>query len=194
MSAVLSIGRTSIGQTHPKLHELIRQDLFDFSGLDRELSGYDACFFCLGVSSAGINEAAYRQITYELTLAAANTLARLNPAMRFIYVSGAGTDSSEHGRTMWARVKGATENALLQLPFAGAYMFRPAIIQPLHGIRSKTPSYRLLYSVLAPLLPLLRAGLPRYVTSTEQLGRAMIEVARHGHAKRVLESRDINAI
>ena len=121
-------------------------------------------------------------------------LARLNPQMTFIYVSGMGTDSTEHGRSMWARVKGKTENALLGLPFKAAYMFRPAIIVPLHGVQSKTGWYRWLYVVLAPVLPLLKRTLPRYVTTTEQMGRAMLRVARDGYPKPLLEGRDIEGL
>src|SRR5579864_1453935 len=152
VEAVLAVGRSATGQSHPKLSELVQQDLFAYSANEARLKGYDACFFCLGVSSAGMSEADYRHITYDLTLAAAETLVRLNPAMTFIYVSGAGTDSSERGSSMWARVKGATENALLRLPFKAAYMFRPGVIRPLHGIRSKTPLYRAFYMAAAPLL------------------------------------------
>jgi uncharacterized protein YbjT (DUF2867 family) len=132
---VLSIGRSKSGERHPKLEEA---DISDFDSLD--LSAYDACFFCLGVSSAGMSEEDYRRVTYDLTLDVAKKIA--TPRMTFIYVSGAGTDSTERGRTMWARVKGATENALLKLPFKAAYMFRPGVIQPLHGISSRTTSYR----------------------------------------------------
>jgi uncharacterized protein YbjT (DUF2867 family) len=139
-----------------------------------------------------MSEADYRRVTRDQTLAAAGTLARLNPRMTFVYVSGAGTDASEKGRTMWARVKGETENALLRLPFAAAYMFRPGVIQPLHGIRSKTRLYRILYTLLAPVLPLLRRMAPDSVTTTEKVSRAMIAVAKHGGPKRILETRDIN--
>jgi uncharacterized protein YbjT (DUF2867 family) len=131
---VLSIGRSATGQRHEKLRELIRADLLDYSAIENELRGYDACFFCLGITSLGLSEEQYRRVTYDITMAAAKALARLNPDMTFVYVTGAGTDSTEHGRTMWARVKGETENALLRLPFRAAYMFRPAAIQPLHGI------------------------------------------------------------
>lgn len=139
---ILSIVRTPSGQQHPKLRELVHTDFFDYSTIEPELTGFDACFFCLGVSSAGMDEAKYKRLTYDLTLAAATTLAKLNPQMTFLYVSGAGTDSTEHGRSMWARVKGKTENDLLKLPFHAAYMFRPGVIQPLHGIRSKTKLYQ----------------------------------------------------
>jgi uncharacterized protein YbjT (DUF2867 family) len=189
---VLTVGRKATGQRHEKLREIVHADMFDFSAIEGELRGYDACFFCLGVSSVGMTEAAYRKVTYGITLAAAETLVKLNPEMTFVYVTGAGTDSSEHGRTMWARVKGETENALLRLPFKGAYMFRPAGIQPLHGIRSKTRLYQLFYNVLAPLLWLGVRWFPKYVTTTEQIGRKMIRVAREGGEKRVLESVDIN--
>jgi uncharacterized protein YbjT (DUF2867 family) len=194
VDVVLSVGRRTTGQQHPKLREIAHQDFTDFSPIERELSGYDACFFCLGISSIGMNEADYRRVTYQFTLAAAQTLARLNPTMTFIYVSGAGTDSTGQGATMWARVKGQTENALFQLPFKAAYAFRPAYIQPLGGIVPKTASLRAFYAVAAPLYPLWKALFPKYVTTTAQMGRAMIHVARAGAPRRVLENRDINEI
>ena len=194
VESVLAIVRNPTGQRHEKLQELVPDDFFDFSAVGSRLSGYDACLFCLGVSSAGMSEADYQRVTYDITLAAARTLVERNPAMTFIYVSGAGTDSTERGRTMWARVKGRTENALLALPFRGAYMFRPAVIQPGVGIASKTRSYRVLYALFGPLFPLLRTLFPRYVTSTEEVGRAMLEVAKHGAPKRILESPDIIAL
>ncbi len=134
---VLLIGRSATGQQHPKIREIVRADIGDLSPLEAQLAGFDACFFCLGVSSVGMTEAAYRHITYDLTIGAARTLAKLNASMTFIYVSGMGTDSSETGRTAWARVKGATENALLRMPFRAAYMFRPGFIQPMHGEQPK---------------------------------------------------------
>jgi uncharacterized protein YbjT (DUF2867 family) len=191
---VLCIGRSSTGQRHPKLREILHADLFDLTPAEDQLAGYDACFFCLGVSSVGMQEDAYRRVTYDLTLAVARTLARLNPAMIFVYVSGAGTDSSERGRSMWARVKGATENALLRLPFKAAYMFRPGAILPLHGIVSKTRAYRIFYAMTRPLWRPLRAAFPRAITTTEQVGRAMLRVARRGAPKPILESADINAL
>ncbi len=191
---VLAVGRIATGQRHEKLQEIVQPDLSGLSASEARLSGYDACFFCLGVSSAGMSEQEYRRVTYDLTISTAETLARLNPAMTFIYVSGAGTDSTERGRSMWARVKGQTENALLRMPFKAAYMFRPAYIQPLHGIRTKTPLYRAFYAMLKPLYPLWKLLLPKYVTTTECVGRAMIEVARRGAPKRVLESQDIGDI
>jgi uncharacterized protein YbjT (DUF2867 family) len=188
---ILSIVRTPSNQPHPKLRELVHTNFFDYSTIEPELTGYDACFFSLGVSSAGMDEAKYTHLTYDLTLAAATTLARLNPQMTFLYVSGAGTDSTEHGRTMWARVKGKTENDLLKLPFRAAYMFRPGFIQPLHGIRSKTKLYQTFYTALNPILPLLKSAFPRYITTTEELARAMLNVARNGYPSPILETPDI---
>jgi len=190
---VLTIGRNATGQQHPKLRELVLADLFDYSAIESQLAGFDACIFTLGVSAAGMTEEAYLHLTYDLTLAAAKTLARLNPDLVFVYVSGQGTDSTEHGRMMWARVKGRTENALLRL-FERAVMFRPGFIQPLHGIRSKTKAYQLFYTILGPLLPLLRRLFPRRITTTEALGKAMLQVAKHGSPKRVLEMADITAM
>ena len=191
---VLSVVRTTSGQQHEKLHELIHSNFFDYSEIESQLTGFDACFFSLGVSSAGMDEARYTHLTYDLTLSAATTLARLNPQMTFLYVSGAGTDSTERGRSMWARVKGKTENDLLKLPFHAAYMFRPGVIQPLHGIRSKTKLYQTFYTVFNPILPVLKSAFPQYITTTEQLGRAMLRVAKHGFPKPILESRDINTL
>lgn len=191
---VLSIVRSATGQQHAKLRELVHADFFDYSTIERELTGFDACFFSLGITSAGMTEQQYYHVTYDLTLEAAETVARLNPGMTFIYVSGAGTDSSESGRTMWARVKGKTENALLHLPFKAAYMFRPGLIQPLHGITSKTRVYRAFYTLAKPILPLLKAIFPRQITTTEQLGHAMLQVAKRGYPTPILESRDINTL
>jgi uncharacterized protein YbjT (DUF2867 family) len=194
VESILSIGRRATAQTHSKLREIVHRDFTDFSAIEGELSGFDACFFCLGVSSLGMKEADYRRVTYDFALAAAQTLARLNPAMTFIYVSGAGTDSTGRGATMWARVKGQTENAIFELPFKAAFAFRPGYIQPLGGIVPKTAWLRALYSVAAPLYPVWKALFPNYVTTTAQVGRAMIHVAREGAPKRVLENRDINAL
>jgi uncharacterized protein YbjT (DUF2867 family) len=194
VSQVLTVGRSATGVAASKLTEVVHRDFFDFSALAPELAGYDACFFCLGVSSAGMSEAEYTRLTYDITLAAATVLVQGNPGMTFVYVSGMGTDSSEKGRSMWARVKGRTENALLALPFRAAYMFRPGAIQPLHGITSKTPLYRWTYRVASPFLSLLRRLAPGYVTSTEQIGRAMIKVVRNGAPRHVLEGRDISLL
>ena len=194
VESVLAIGRGPTGQSHPKLHEITHADFTDFSPIESQLAGYDACFFCLGVSSVGMDEERYRHLTYDVTMAAATTLAKLNPGMVFTYVTGKGTDSTEQGSRRWARVKGKTENDLLKLPFKAAYMFRPAGIQPLHGVRSKVAWQRAIFAGTAPLLPLLLRVAPGYVTTTEQVGRAMIKVAREGYPKPVLESEDINAI
>lgn len=194
VTLVRTVGRTATGQQHPRLRELVQPDLFDCASIETELENFDACFFCIGVTSSGMDEAQYTRLTYDLTLAAARVLARLNPPMTFVYVSGAGADSSETGTTMWARVRGRLENALQRLPFKAVYVFRPGIIQPLHGIRSKTGSYRWFYTLSRPLLPLLRAMMPHTVLSTEIVGRAMLAVARHGAPKAVLEAADIGAL
>lgn len=191
---VTTLGRTATGQTHAKLDELVHASLFDLSPIESRLTPYDACFFCLGVSSAGMSEQEYTVVTHDLTLSVARTLARLNPGMTFVYVSGMGTYETEHGRSMWARVKGRTENALLRLPFKAAFMFRPGAIMPMHGVRSKTALYRAAYVVLTPLYPLIKRLSPNAVTTSEQVGRAMIQVARHGYPDPVLETADINAL
>jgi uncharacterized protein YbjT (DUF2867 family) len=194
VTQVLSVGRSVSGQHHAKLTEIVRSNLLDYSDIESQLTGFDACFFCLGVSSVGMDAERYRHLTYDITMAAAATLARLNPQMTFVYVTGAGTDSTENGRVMWARVKGKTENDLLKLPFRAAYMFRPGAIQPLHGVRSKTAWVQAIYVATAPLLSWLHRIAPKYVTTTEQMGRAMIKVARDGYPKPVLESEDINQL
>ncbi len=194
VTSVLSVARSRTGQHDPKLREVVHKDFLDLSPLEKDLAGFDACFFCLGVSSVGMSEKDYRRITFGITMAAAETLAKLNPQMTFIYISGAGTDGAEKGRTMWARVKGQTENALLRLPFKAAYMFRPGLIVPLHGIKSKTFAYRVSYALMRPLLPLMETLLPRYVTTTQKLGRAMLIVAKRGAPKPVLEVPDINSL
>ncbi len=194
VALIQTVGRTVTGQQHPKLKEIVQHDLFDSGSVKENLRGFDACFFCLGVSSAGMAEAAYAHLTYDLTLSIAQSLVLLNPGMTFVYVSGTGTDSSEQGRNMWARVKGRTENALQRLPFKAVYLFRPGAIQPLHGIQSKTTSYRLLYSLTKPLLTPLRLLLPNVMLSTEVMGQAMLAVARHGAPKTVLEAADIRAL
>jgi len=194
IESVLAVGRSPTGQRHAKLREIVHGNFLDFSAIEAQLAGFDACFFCLGVSSVGMNEERYRHLTYDIAIAAATTLAKLNPQMVFIYVSGRGTDSTERGNLMWARVKGKTENDLLKLPFKTAYMFRPAGIQPLHGIRSRTGWVQAIYVTAAPLLTLLNRVAPKYMTTTEQVGRAMIKVARDGYPGPVLESEDINAV
>ncbi len=169
VESVLAVGRSSTGRTHPKLRELIRKDLFDCGVAGTELQGYDACFFCLGVSAAGMSEADYTRLTFDLTMEWAQALAAINPAMTFVYVSGAGTG----GKAMWAQVKGRTEDALLAL-FPSAYMVRLAMLRAMHGEASKTRWTRITYAVMRPLLPLVRAIAPGAMISTEELGRAMI--------------------
>jgi len=191
---VLAVGRNATEQHHQKLREILHTDLYDLSAIEPSLSGCDACLFCLGVSAAGMKEEEYRRVTYDLTISVAQTLAKLNPSMTFIYVSGAGTDATEHGRMMWARVKGKTENALFKLSFKAVYVFRPAYIQPLHGIRTKTKWYRALYAMVGPLYPIWRLLFPKYVTTTECVGRAMLMVAKHGAPQSVLENQDINNV
>lgn len=189
---VLAVGRSSTGRRDEKLTEALLPDVGDLSGVEDRLAGYDACFYCLGVSSVGMSEERYTKLTYDLALSVAGTLVRIDPAMTFVYVSGAGTDASEKGRVMWARVKGRTENALRRLPFRAAYMFRPAGIVPMHGVRSKTAWYRVIYAAMSPLYPVLKALFPNGVTTTEKVGRAMLAVARRGYPGPVLETRDIN--
>ena len=191
VAKVTTVGRSAPALQNAKLAHIEHTDFSSYESIAPALRGCDACFFCLGLSAAGLSEAAYAHVTYDFTLAAATTLADLNPRMTFVYVSGAGTDSSGSGRIMWARVKGRTENALLALPFAAAYMLRPGIIQPLNGIRSKTKSYRLFYASFALLLPLLRILLPNHVLTTSQIGRAMLNLAQRGYPKSILETRDI---
>jgi uncharacterized protein YbjT (DUF2867 family) len=183
VEAVLSIGRKSIQDPSPKLRELLLPDLFQLPNTSEKLDGYGACFFCMGVSSVGMSEADYQRITYDLTLAVANTLVKQNPNMTFTYVSGAGTDSSEQGKLRWARVKGATENALLRLPFKAAYMFRPGYIQPMHGARAKSKWVNLFYAIFGPLYPILKAILPNFGSSTVDIGQAMLRAAKRGAPK-----------
>jgi len=191
---VQTVGRTATEIQSGKLREVVHPNLFDLTAIEDKLTGFDACFFCLGVSSAGMTEEAYTRLTYTLTVSVAETLARLNSQMTFVYVSGAGTDSSERGRSIWARVKGRTENALLRMPFRAAYMFRPGLIVPMHGIQSKTPSYRIFYAVLTPLLPVLRWAFPRSILTTEEIGQAMLIAARREPEKRVMETGDIRRL
>jgi len=191
---VVTVGRTPAGQQHAKLQEIIHADLLDLSPIESRLTGLDACFYCLGVTSSGMTEEAYTRVTYDMTVSVAATLSRLNPQMTFVFVSGAGTDSTEKGRVMWARVKGRAENALLRFPFKAVYMFRPGIIQPLHGIRSKTRSYRIFYVIARPVLPLLKRLFPRAITTTEQIGRAMLAVAKNGARSIILEQADISRL
>ena len=194
VESVLAVVRNASLPQHVKLREIVHQDVSDLSAIEDRLAGYDACFFCLGVSSVGMKEETYRRVTYDLTVSVAKALAKLNPTMTFIYVSGAGTDSTERGRLMWARVKGRTENALLQMLFKAVFLFRPGYVQLLHGIRTKTRWYGAVYAVMRPFYPVLKALFPNYVTTTECVGRAMLNVAKRGFPSPVVENRDINVV
>lgn len=191
---VVAVGRSAVPMQHPKLVQIVHPDLFDLAPIESQLHPFDACFFCLGVSSFRMGEADYRRLTYDLTLGVAHVLARLNRAMTFVYVSGAHTDGSEQGRTMWARVKGRTENSLQRLPFKAVYLLRPGAIQPVKGVRSKTRSYRFLYALLGPVLAAIKLVRPDAVITSEGIGLAMLELARHGASKAVLEIADLNAL
>lgn len=190
VESVLVVGRRSCLKTHPKLKELIHTDFFDYSALEGQLSGYNACFFCLGVSSVGMKEPEYTRLTYELTMRAATVLSKLNPEMTFCYVSGTGTDSTERGRLMWARVKGRTENHLAKLPFKGIYAFRPGLMKPIKGQRN----VKTIFKILAWPYPVWRILFPGSVCALEDLGRAMIHVSLHGYSKQILENRDIGQL
>ncbi|MDJ0343584.1 epimerase [Streptomyces sp. H10-C2] len=194
VESVLLVSRAPLGRSHPKIREVIHRDFTDFSAIEDEFAGLDACFFCLGVSAAGRSEEEYRRVTHDYTLAGARSLFAHNPSLTFAYVSGEGTDSTEQGRSLWARVKGRTENDLLALGFH-AYMFRPGYIQPRHGARSRTRWYRLSYALTSWLYPVLRRLAPGYTTTTEHLGRAMLAVVDlQGNGERILYSREINRL
>lgn len=193
VTEIVAVVRTPLGRSDPKLREVVHGDFTDFSAIEPEMAGADACFFCLGVSSAGMSQARYSRITHDYTMAAAYSLLRINPSMTFVYVSGVGTDSTEQGRSMWARVKGRTENALLKLPFK-SYMFRPGFIQPLDGIKSRTAIYRAIYGIAVPLIGLWKALSPASIVTTEQVGKAMIKVARDGYSRPHIEPADIHQL
>ena len=193
---VLLVSRHPIDDvSHPKIREIVHADFTAFENLTPAFADIDACFYCLGVTAVGLSEGQYHHLTYDITLAAATALASASAGrLTFCYVSGEGTDSTEHGGTMWARVKGKTENALLRLPFKAAFMFRPGYIQPLRGIRSKTRWYQALYDVIGPFYPIVRRLFPKYVTTTTNIGRAMIHVAVSGWSRQILSSGDINQL
>ena len=192
VTSVVAVGRSPSGQKHPKVRDLIVKDLGNLASVESQLTGFDACFFSAGVTAVGLTEAQYSAITYDLTLSVARTLARLNPSIAFVYVSGQSTDATEKGSVMWARVKGRTENALLALPIA-SYMMRPGMIIPKDGIKSKTGWYNFFYTVATPFYPLLEMS-KGSVTTTQKLGRAIISVARTRPAQRIWETRDINGL
>jgi len=183
----LIINRRPCGVTHPKLKEIIHSNFLDLSPVAAELKGYDACFFCLGVSSIGLKEPEYTRLTYDLTMHVANTLCEQNTGMVFCYVSGGGTDSTEHGKSMWARVKGKTENHLMQLPFRRAYMFRPGYMQPTKGLKNTIKAYY----AFSWLYPVFRTLFPKYVCTLKEVGIAMINTVTKGCDKSILEVKDI---
>ena len=190
---ILIVNRSSVGITYPKVREVLIEDFFELSSVSDELNGFDACFFCLGITSIGQSEASYTKTTYDLTLNFAETFIEQNIKSIFCYVSGTGTDSSEKGRTMWARVKGKTENRLLEMPFKRAYMFRPGYIQPLRGIKSKTQWYALLYLIFKPIYLILK-HFPSTATNTTNMGLAMINSLEGKYAKSILENKEINEL
>ena len=190
VESVLVINRKPCGVKHEKLREIIHKDFFDLSTIENQLTGYNACYFCAGVSSVGKKENEYTRITYDLTLNFAGILLKLNPDMTFCYVSGSGTDSTEKGRLMWARVKGKTENDLMKLGFKDAYMFRPGLIKPTKGLNNAYKSYMF----FTPFYPLFRKLFPNYVVTLEEIGLAMINVTLFGSDKKVLECKDIAQI
>jgi uncharacterized protein YbjT (DUF2867 family) len=194
IDAVVSVVRRRTGVAHPKLKELVHEDFLDFVPICEHFADADATFYCLGVSSAGMSEADYRRVTRDFTLAAAKEIRAENPPNTFCFISGASTDATGRGRVMWARVKGETENALAGMGFKAAYMFRPGYIQPLRGVRSKTLLYQMVYNIAGPLYPLFKSMAPSYVTTTVDLAHAMIEAARSGYSRSVLETPDINRL
>lgn len=190
VNRVLIINRKPSGKSHPKLKEVIHSDFLNLKAIESHLQGYDACFFCLGMSSVGINEADYRRYTYDLTLHVASTLSMLNNNMTFIYVSGQGTDSSEKGKLMWARVKGKTENDLMKLPFKQALAFRPGFIEPTKGLKNTLK----LYTYLGWLIPIIRMFSPHSIVSLREIGLAMINAAKSDIGNRVVEAKDIKML
>jgi uncharacterized protein YbjT (DUF2867 family) len=187
VSSVLAIGRKSCGRKHNKLKEIIHTNFLDYSDMENELTGYNACFYCLGVSSAGMTEEKYHLITYDYTVAAAEILSRQNPEMTFCFISGAGTDDTMKSRMMWARVKGKAENSLEKFPFKNLYLMRPAYIQPVKGVQARLAMYK----ILGPLFPLWKFLFPNLVTTTEEVGLAMINAVLYGYDKKTLENRDM---
>jgi uncharacterized protein YbjT (DUF2867 family) len=187
VESVLAINRKPCGMKHKKLKEIIHKDFFDLSRIENQLAGYNACYFCAGVSSVGKKEEEYKRLTYDLTINFAKVLLKLNSYMTFCYVSGSGTDSTEKGKIMWARVKGKTENDLMNLGFKDTYVFRPGFIKPTKGLKNAYKAYKL----FTPLYPLFRKLFPKYVVTLEETGLAMINVTLFGSGKKILECKDI---
>jgi uncharacterized protein YbjT (DUF2867 family) len=194
VAEVVAFGRSPLGEQDPKLRDVVHRDLFDLASLGDQLAGFDAVFYCLGVTSAGMSEADYTRTTHDLTVAIARPFAERSPQATFIFVSGMGADSSETSRTMWARIKGKAENAVLALPFRAVHVFRPGFVQPLHGIRSRTRAYNLMYAVIRPLVPVLRLFMGKHMTTTERIGRAMLHVVRFGDDRKVIDCQQIDAL
>lgn len=191
ITQILTVGRSAVNMTHKKLKELLHEDFLDYSDVVEDLKGYDACYLCMGVSAGGMTEERYYKLTHDFTLSIASTLKILNPNMVCTYVSGQGTDSSEKGSSMWARVKGKTENDLLLLGFKAAYMFRPGIIIPLKGIQSKTKSYQFMYTYFGWLIKILKAISPKSIVNTTQVGKAMIQITKKGYLRNIITPKDI---
>ena len=190
---ILIVGRRTCGITHDKIREILHEDFFDFSSIKKSLTDRDACFFCLGVSSVGKDEETYSRQTYDLTMAAATAVLESTSAATFIYVSGVGADSTEKGKSMWARVRGRLENRLLTMPFKGVYVFRPSYIQPLRGVQSRVFLYRILYATIGWAYPILKRLFPGSVTTTVAIGQAMINLAESGYPEQILEVDGINS-
>lgn len=194
VSHVLSVSRRPTGTVHGKLSEVLHEDFLDFSSLRHTFRAYDACFYCLGISSAGMSEESYRRITRDVTVAAATVLLEASPDLVMCFVSGTGTDSTEQGRVMWARVKGEAENRLREMPFGALWLFRPGYVQPMKGVRSRTRLYNAVYSTVGVLYPVLARVAPRIVTTTEKVGLALIRAARDGAPTDLLENAAINEL
>jgi nucleoside-diphosphate-sugar epimerase len=192
VESILLVSRKPCDITHRKIRDILHRDFSDFSSIRDQLRGYDACFFCLGVSALGMSEERYTDLTYSLTRRFAEAILQVNPGAMFVYVSGTGTDSSERGRTMWARIKGKTENAVLSMGFRDAYAFRPGLILPEKGVKSRTAWYSVVYVLLKPFFPLLKKS--ESVTTTAKVGQAMINAAISGCTKKHLENKDINLL
>lgn len=190
VESVLIINRRPSGIAHPKLKEIVHKDFFSFSGLEDQLKGYNACFFCLGVSSIGMKEPEYFKLTHTLTMSLATVLSKLNPDMTFCYVSGSGTDSSEKGRSMWARVKGKTENDLMKLPFRQVYAFRSGFMKTTPGLKNTLAGYK----YVAWLYPVAKIVAPNFVSTLKKVGIAMINTVNKGYNKKILEVKDIKAL
>jgi uncharacterized protein YbjT (DUF2867 family) len=197
VETILIVVRKPYGPQRPnfpnqqKIHEIVHADFQDFTAIEPQLTGLDACYFCLGAGSSGMSEADYTRITYGITVAAVRSLLKSSPNLTFIFISGEGSDSTEKSRIMWARIKGKAENAVLNAGFKAAYVFRPGFIEALDGIESRTPLYRKLYIVFRPIIGLLKLVMPKRITSTQQIGRAMLAVTRNGYPKRILPTSDL---